>query len=521
MAAAATPRATRAPLDLPLIAIGGGIAALLALVLGAVALRSPVLGFGLATAVAVVAVLARPELAVPAAVLLLYTNAPGVAVATQDLPTAVAVAIPFMLLLPAAQARLQGAKPVMTWPLVILVALLGLACVSTLAGAFPERATPELIDMAVDLVALYALLIHSIRNKAAFELAVWSVIAAAAFLAALAVTQRLGGLLDQQFGGFAFIDGAYFTGHNPDPRARGPVDDPNYFAQLLLPALALAIALMSAKRGILRLGATAAALVIVGGIALTYSRGGALALVVMFVALAALRLVRGQHVALIGLLVVTVLSVDPGYRERILSLAQISGASEQVGSSEAADLAAQSRLTENAAAILIWRDHPVIGAGLESYPPLYQTYAPKAGPVVYTEGQGAEPGEAPEREAHNLFLGIAAELGLLGLGLLCALFAAAWAGLARARRAFQDRDRTMWALAGGFSAGLVGYAVAGLFLSLAFERYLGVLLGLAGALTLLIPRDEGPPHRNGPGGRTSEGPRSPEPDHEAFPSGLA
>lgn len=503
MAVAATPRGPARPLDLSLIAVATAVAALVALVFGAVALRSPALGFGLATAVALVAVLARPELAVPAAVLLLYTNTPGVAVTTQDLPPAVAVAIPFMLVLPAAQARLRGHRPVLTGPLILLVALFGVACISTLAGAFPYRATPELIDMAVDLVALYALLVLAIRDRASLELAVWSVVAAAAFLSLLAVTQRLGGMLDQQFGGFAVIDTEYFTGHNSEPRARGPVDDPNYFAQFLLPPLALAIAFTTVKRGLLRFAATVAALLMVGAIALTYSRGAALALGVMFISLLVIGLMRARHFALIGLLIATVLIVDPGYRERIVSLTQISGATAQSGSSDAADIATRSRATENAAAILIWRDHPFLGAGLEAYPALYQTYAPRAGPEVYLSGQGAEPGEAPEREAHNLFLGVAAELGIIGLGLLCAIFASVWAALSRARRSFLGRDSLLWALSGGFTAGLIGYAVAGIFLSLAFERYLGVLLGLAGALCLLRLPDGAPRRRSA---HTSAGP---------------
>ncbi|MCA1734410.1 MAG: hypothetical protein LC732_12525, partial [Acidobacteria bacterium] len=90
---------------------------------------------------------------------------------------------------------------------------------------------------------------------------------------------------------------------------------------------------------------------------------------------------------------------------------------------------------------------------------------------------------------HNLYLEVAAENGLIGLTLFAAAIFAAFATLREAGRRFAAAgDRLLMAASTGMAIGLAGFLVTGLFLHLAFPRYLFLFLGLTVALGAVAPR---------------------------------
>jgi putative inorganic carbon (HCO3(-)) transporter len=190
-----------------------------------------------------------------------------------------------------------------------------------------------------------------------------------------------------------------------------------------------------------------------------------------------------------ALLGVALVLAIPGYRDRVQTVIVHPGSvTASAGDDAAADDSARARATESLAALLAWEDHPLLGSGPGVFPLLYQQYAPRVGYEVHIKGVGTEAGQAPTREAHNLYLGIAADTGLLGLAAFLGLVGAILVPLLIAARRLRRVQPGLAHCAAGLALALVGYLAAGLFLSLAYERYFWLLLGLSAATARLTRR---------------------------------
>jgi O-antigen ligase len=88
--------------------------------------------------------------------------------------------------------------------------------------------------------------------------------------------------------------------------------------------------------------------------------------------------------------------------------------------------------------------------------------------------------------AHNIFIQVAAELGLVGLALFVGLLVQATRTLMRLRRR-HDVDPQVSTIAHVLLASLLGYVVCGVFLSAAYFPLLYVIVGLAAGLAAAAP----------------------------------
>jgi O-antigen ligase len=466
-------------------ALGGAIAA--GLLVGALG-ANPLLALAglLAVFVGVVAIV-RQDLVVLVVVFILYSDAAVVAVEKQGLPYVLAGAVPLLLAIPLVQQFRRGERVFVDRLFVALVALLLAMVESGLLARDIGVALGEIWTFALQGVLLYVLVLNVLRSQHTLRLALWSVLAAGAFLAAVTVFQYVTKTFDRPFFGFSPLDIAYASGQSTAPRANGPVNDPNYYAQLLLPALAFGLVLaLRERRPLLRLLAASMAATVMFAITLTASRGGALALGAMIAVMMALGFFRPAQLIGAVALLATVLALNPSYLQR-LTTTSLSGIAAPTGSTVAADTAERARLTENLAAAQVFADHPLFGVGPGGFPLYYQEYAGRIGIQVHNRQRtGANAGEAPQRAAHNIALGLAADLGVVGLGLFLIVMWLAFRGLLRARRRWLSEHRPELAdIAGALVVALVGYLAAGAFLSLAFERYLWLLLAMAGAAVAL------------------------------------
>jgi exopolysaccharide production protein ExoQ len=90
---------------------------------------------------------------------------------------------------------------------------------------------------------------------------------------------------------------------------------------------------------------------------------------------------------------------------------------------------------------------------------------------------------------HNMYLGNLTELGIIGFGLFMAvLVLTVWYLLRALRRARALGDSRLERFSAALLVTLVGYAVAGLFLSLELSKPLFILIGLALALDVISRR---------------------------------
>lgn len=233
---------------------------------------------------------------------------------------------------------------------------------------------------------------------------------------------------------------------------------------LLLPC---ALGLLLFSRGwAVRLALGAASVVMLGTLALTVSRSALGGIMVALVVLAVLRwprLALALPVVAVGL-VATVWALGPQQVADSLLTVEM-----------AATLGTRGRLEIWSRALWLIEDFPLTGAGLNTFPVLI--------PLLYPSTLLGAGTRIPH--AHNLFLQVGVDFGLLGLASFLGLLAAAWLSLARAWRTASGWER---GLVAGLVAGLLAHLVFGLTDAVALGAKPGVLLWavLGGALALGI-----------------------------------
>ncbi len=128
------------------------------------------------------------------------------------------------------------------------------------------------------------------------------------------------------------------------------------------------------------------------------------------------------------------------------------------------------------------KNHPFLGVGYENWVPYYKSnYAAKSGLVERLNIRG----EPVVEVSHNSFIEVMSQLGYTGLALFCALLGAIWYVNGRTRRVLKqlgERGRFMQHMSLGLDAGVVGFAVAGFFMAVAFYPFLWFQLAMTAGL---------------------------------------
>jgi O-antigen ligase len=424
-----------------------------------------------------------PDAVTPAVVFVLFLDVPGVLVRDGSVPRAVGAIVPLLLAVPLAYRLSRRERLVFTPGFRLLLLFLAVQATSTFFSAHPEIAAQQLVTFGLEGIVVYFLVTNVVRTPAGLHRAAWAIVAAASLLATLSVVQNLTHSFWRLYGGFALVDPAYFYLHIGSARASGPVGDPNYYAQILLVALALALLLCLRERTLrLRLTAAAATVLIAVAVALTSSRGAAVAFVALLGLMVVLGYVSSRQLLVVAVGVTALLAAFPAYRADLMSLSHLGGATAATGSQDAADDSMRGRLTEMKAAALAFADHPLVGVGPDVFPVYYQEYAAAVGSDLdRTVRYGSQRGALDQRASHDVFLGVAADAGAAGLLVFVAIIAETGRALVRVRRAWLPARPDLAGLAAGFLLALAAYVAAGLFLTLAYERYFWLLIALAGA----------------------------------------
>jgi O-antigen ligase len=251
-------------------------------------------------------------------------------------------------------------------------------------------------------------------------------------------------------------------------RISGTIGDPNELAALLVAGTVFAgVLAVITKEAALRVAAGAAVVLFLGGIFYTVSRGG---LVALFVALIAACLLAGR------------------WRGRTLVVVALGMAAVVIYFASFAGLDARDRVTTvegGSGRADIWKvgwrmfeAEPIHGIGSGNFPISSIHYLIQPGVIERDEFIISTP-----KVAHNTYLQILAELGLVGITLFltiigfsisCALRAARWFG--------RNGDTQMELVARGMIVALVGILTADFFISEQFGKHLWLLLGLGPAL---------------------------------------
>lgn len=330
-----------------------------------------------------------------------------------------------------------------------------------------EQAYLDVIDFLKDgLIVLLIIMIISRRES--LRPMIWVLLAAGLFMAGISTFQRLTGTYSNNYWGFAPTLNSTDVGL----RQAGPVRDPNFFSQILVILVPMALErFINEKKPLPKLIAGMAVLIFIFTIIYTYSRGGFLALAASLMVWLVKRPPKPQIATLMIAAGILVLQLLPSnYTERILSLSSfLPGSSTFVTS----DQSFRGRSSENLVAINMFLDHPLTGVGPGNYSLYYQEYSRRL---------GIDPRRGL-RSAHSLYLEVLAERGLPGIFLFSLILYLTIMGLIRSEPlSLAKRDHELADISIAVLGSVVGYLVSALFLHGAQIRYFWVLIGIAWAV---------------------------------------
>jgi O-antigen ligase len=432
----------------------------------------------------------HPEWGVYALVFIAYTNLADVLIRFHGAPSFTKALMPTLLVLVIYRWAVHRERPVNISEAALAFFLLGLISSVSLFFARDVDSVTEALDLFTKDAVLALVTVMLMRGGNVLRGVIWSILAGILFLGTIGVFKYATGDLDNEFWGFAQSTYGHIAGEVDSHRLTGTIADPNFYAALLALAVPLALErLLHERRKLLKLLAAAALLLALACIGLTASRGGLLALAV--VAGAALLIFRPRFWYLVPLalpLSLLLLPLVPAeYLQRYEAmLDMLPGFGGRTGGTE---VSIQGRLGEWAAAWAMFLDHPLLGIGWGNYETNFETYTVRLG----------MPLRGGVRQAHSLYLEIAAERGLLGLVAFLVLLAVAALGVFRARRhALQDGAREVAQIATAIGMATLTLITAMVFLHDAYPRMLWLLLAICIAMPRIVSygtglQDDGPP----------------------------
>jgi O-antigen ligase len=351
-----------------------------------------------------------------------------------------------------------------------LIGLYGLVgFTSLLYAANPLRTGNAISDFLKD--AVIAIIITSLLYRAStLRRVIWTLLLVALLMGSLSIYQYLTGTFENQYWGLAQTKYMNIVGETQGYRISGPIGDPNFFAMIMVALVPFGFErLIHEKKWWLRLLALLALVISVLTVIFTFSRGGFVALVVTILATLFVFPPRPKYLPIIIVaILVVVLLLPVEYTSRIFTLTDVvSGLDTGIRTQ---DLSLRGRASESISAWLMFEDHPFLGVGWNNFSLHYQEYARRVG-LSPTAG---------ERAAHNLYLEIAAETGLVGIGVFSLLLIVMLRGVAVNARKLRTAGKYQVAgMAWAVFLSLIGYLSASMFVHGAYPRFFWLLVGIA------------------------------------------
>jgi O-antigen ligase len=317
-------------------------------------------------------------------------------------------------------------------------------------------------------------IINLLTSRIALWRTAWVLVLVGALLGTISMYQVLTSSYGFEFGGFGRIKFAHIVGSLHEPRIAGPVGDPNFYAQVLVMLVPIALYRLWGEASIrLKVAAAYALAATILALVFTYSRGGALALGVVLV-LGVIQQKKLNHL-LLGLLVLAplIFFIPEQFEGRLSTLDQlIPGRSEATLHS---DSSFRQRTLLMRSAWGMFADHPFLGVGAGNYSEHYEEYAAQVGSTVSSYENFGMP-----RLPHSLYLQVAAETGVVGLVVFMAIIIATLLKFRSAHRLFKAAgDLRSSSIVFSLALGFIGYLTTSLFLHGDYMRYFWLLVALA------------------------------------------
>mgnify|MGYP002640910917 CR=1 FL=1 len=342
---------------------------------------------------------------------------------------------------------------------------------SILYAADPSRtlaATELYIKNALIVIVVVILL----QYGAVFRRVIWALLAAGIFLGTLTVFQYVTGTTDNYYFGFAQTSAAVLVGASSTNRVSGPINDPNYYALIMSVLVPLALdRIWHEKNRWMKAFSIWAFVATAAAVMLTYSRSGFVILVFVLGLMFLYRAPNFKNFLILLLISLVLIQFVPTqYTDRLESLTSfLPGSNNNLRE----DAAIRGRASELLVGWNMFLDHPILGVGYDNYPIYYQQYSRQV---------GLDP-RAEERSAHNLYIEILAETGIVGLIFFLAIIFITVRDIYWAVKKLHSQglfDIADMSAAMGIS--FVGYLAASMFIHDAYQRYFWLIVGIAMAV---------------------------------------
>lgn len=437
-----------------------------------------ILALGIAGLAIAAAVTTRLELGLFVLVFMTYTRFSDVLVHEHSLPS---IAQPLSLLLLAiivGRWFLLNENPLsqIEIPLVLLGAY-GLVGFAAMLYAVDIDRTQLALEAYLKDIIITVLIIILLRRTTTFRSVIWTLLLAGIFMGSITAYQQLTGSYESTYWGFGLAEIQTIVGKSSDYRIAGPIGDPNFYGQILLVLIPLALERLWHENSlVLRILAGWALAVCLLSTIFTFSRGAFLGLIII-----AVLSIWHYRIRFVPLLITILLGsvllqfVPEQYTERVQTMTNLIPGLSQEDARH--DSSFRGRLSETQAGWRMFKEHPLLGVGLNNYAVHYQKYSRQLGIDSRLE----------DRAAHNLYLEIAAETGLLGLTVFGTLLAFTFHSLAKTYHALDQAGQWHEAnMLRAFTIGLIGYLAAAFFLHAAYPRYLWLLIGIGLAVSQTV-----------------------------------
>lgn len=419
---------------------------------------------------------------------LIYSNLSVVAVKFHGLPFIMGAAVPLLLLIPLFDRLIIRREPIVFVDSLPWIALfLFIQFIGALFARFPEESLLVLLTFAIEGVGLFVLVTNLVRTQTMLRVAVWTLLAAGALIAVVPIYQQITNTHDNEYGGFGQTGERGFNVGDEaaeeevrQKRAAGTIGEKNRYAQIMLMLVPLGLFCTAGERDRrLKWLALVGSLLIAAGAMLTFSRGAAVGFGLSFIIAVVLGYIDRRQAAAVVLGSVVLLLAFPQFIERLTSLHSLTDVlTGKLDANSEADGALTGRATEMGAAALVFVDHPILGVG----PGMFKYYA-----IEYGQRIGLR-NLVEHRQAHSLYLDVAAQHGILGLLALLAIVVVVLRGLARGRQQCETHHPYLARLSIAFTLVIIVYLMTGMFLHFAYVRYFWLMMGLAAATASIAQR---------------------------------
>jgi len=340
---------------------------------------------------------------------------------------------------------------------------------SFFVASYQDKALEEILDLGKDLVIVYCIVL-ALREPRLWKQTIWLIIITTALLSLLNVYQLVTQDPGQTFFGLSSIRMDQVLGDSSALRIRGPINDPNFWGQILVAVSTLLIfRIIYEKQTITKLAALLMLGIMSYAVLNTYSRGAYLVLaidVVLILFVFAKRVRPMVAFAGLGILILLIPFLPSNYRDRFGTLTVFTS---ENGIYQ--DSSFRGRTSEILTGVAMFTSHPILGVGAANYRPNYQSYTQLIGLEFRTES----------RDAHSLYVQVLAETGVLGtiafFAMVFFLFDALNKAIRELERSPHLQDWLPWISA--IRLAVLSYLLTSIFLHNAYIRYFWILVAMA------------------------------------------